>query len=128
MSPSTCIPPPHWNLFPFTPAQPNLLIAILLIASANKCQFAGQQRAREGRPGRRLAVSRGRHQPGGNEHCSAPTSLCFNWSSVDVGFTWGDLVASLLCFAFDSLKSFIEGKILRRAVRQAAQGPVQGPI
>ncbi len=100
---------PHWNLFPFTPAQPNLLIPIILLTSANKCQFAvSSVRAKDGPVAVSIFRLVGINQAC-NEFCSAPTSLCFNWSTVDVGFTLGDLVATVLCFAFDSLKSYLEG-------------------
>lgn len=119
---------PHWNLFPFTPAQPNLLIPILLLSSANKCQFAvSSVRAKDGPVAVSLFRVVGINQAC-NEHCSAPTSLCFNWSSVDVGFTWGDLVASLLCFAFDSLKSFIEGKIFGKLFGKLPRGLFKGQM
>ena len=31
---------PHWNLYPFTPGQPNLLIPLLILGSQSKCQFS----------------------------------------------------------------------------------------
>ncbi len=99
---------PHWNLYPFTPGQPNVLIPLLLLTSANKCQFAvGSVRAKDGPVAVSIFKVVGINQAC-NEWCSAPTSLCVNWSSVELGFTWGDLVAGLLCFAFDSLKSYLE--------------------
>lgn len=99
---------PHWNLYPFTPGQPNLLIPIILLTSCNKCQFAvGSVRAKDGP----VAVSIFRYvgiNQACQEWCTAPTSLTVNWGTVELGFTWGDLVATLLCFAFDSLKSYLE--------------------
>lgn len=102
---------PHWNLFPFTIGQPNLLIPLLLLTSTNKCQFAvGSVRGKDGP----IAVSIFRYvgiNQACQDLCTAPTSLTFNWGTVNLGFTWGDLVAGLLCFAFDSLKSYLEGKM-----------------
>lgn len=101
---------PHWNLFPppFVPACPNILIPLLLLTSSNKCQFAvGSVVGKDGP----IAVSIFKYvgiNQACQEFCTAPTSITFNWGTVELGFTLGDLVSSLLCFAFDSLKSFLE--------------------
>ncbi len=102
---------PHLNLFPFVPATPNILIPLLILGSSNKCQFAvGSVRLTDGPVAVSIFKYVGINQAC-NDPCTAPTSLCFNWGSINIGFTWGDLVAGLLCFAFDSLKSYIEGAI-----------------
>ncbi|GEM_PF-4625412 len=102
---------PHWNLFPFTVAQPNIMMPLLILGSSNKCQFAAGTVVGKDGP---IAVSIFKYvgiNQACNDPCSAPTSLVANWGSVELGFTWGDLLATVLHFAFDSLKSFLEGKL-----------------
>lgn len=101
---------PHWNVLPppFVPAAPNILIPLLILGSTNKCQFAvGSVRCKDGAMAVTIFKYVGINQAC-QEWCTAPTSLCFNWGSINVGFTWGDLLATVLCFAFDSLKSYLE--------------------
>lgn len=99
---------PHLNLFPLPPAQPNILIPLLLLTSTNKCQFAvGSVVGKDGPIAVSLLKYVGINQSC-QEYCTAPTSLSFNWGSVELGFTWGDLAATILCFAYDSLKSYLE--------------------
>lgn len=102
---------PHLNLFPFTPAQINLLIPLLILGSSSKCVFAvGSVVGKDGP----IAVSIFKYV-GINQACASPcnmpTSLVVNWGTVVLGFTWGDLLAAVLIIAADSLLSYISGKV-----------------
>ncbi len=101
---------PHWNMFPFTPGQPNILMPLLILGSGSKCEFAvGSVRGKDGAiavsvlcyVGVNLACA---------DPCNMPTCMTINWGSVVLGFTWGDLLAGILCGAYDALKSFLENK------------------
>jgi hypothetical protein len=119
---------PHLNLYPFTPAQPNLMIPLLLLGSTNKCQFAvGSVRCKDGA----MAVSIFRYvgiNQSCQEWCTAPTSLCFNWGSIHAGFTLGDLLATVLCFAFDSLKSYLEYRAFGWVAKFLPKGLFKGQM
>lgn len=102
---------PHLNLFPFTPAQFNFLIPLLILGSSNKCMFAvGSVVGKDGPIAVSIFSYVGINQACGSP-CNMPTSLTVNWGTVVLGFTWGDLVAAVLIFAADSLISYIQGKV-----------------
>lgn len=117
---------PHLNLFPFTAGQPNILIPLLLLGSSNKCQFAvGSVVGKDGP----IAVSIFKYvgiNQACNSPCSMPTSLTVNWGTVILGFTWGDLVATVLCFAADSLISYIQGKVFSWLLGKLPKGLFKG--
>jgi hypothetical protein len=119
---------PHLNLFPLPPATPNLLIPLLLLTSSNKCQFAvGSVVGKDGP----IAVSIFKYvgiNQSCQEYCTAPFSLCINWGTVELGFTWGDLVATLLCFAFDALKSFLEYLAFKKLSSLIPPGLLKGQM
>lgn len=115
---------PHINLFPFVPATPNVLIPLLLLGSSSKCEFAvGSVQAKDGA----VAVSIGRWN-GVNLSCDDPFNLptceTFNWGTVILGMTKGDMVAGFLLIGFDLLKSWIEnavfGKVFEKLLPRGA--------
>jgi hypothetical protein len=102
---------PHLNLFPFTPAQINLMIPLLILGSSSKCVFAvGSVVGKDGPIAVSIFSYVGINQACASP-CNMPTSLVVNWGTVILGFTWGDLLAAVLIIAADSLISYIQGKI-----------------
>ncbi len=101
---------PHWNVYPFFPVQPNLLIPLLILGSQNKCQFCSLTVQGPDGP---IALSIFKYV-GINQACNSPvplpTSLTFNWGTVEIGFTLADFINGILNMAFDALISFIIGK------------------
>lgn len=107
---------PHWNLFPFTAGQPNVLIPLLIIGSSSKCEFAvGSVQGSDGPIAVSLFRVVGINLACGFP-CSMPTCAVVNWGTVSLGFTWGDLVASVLCMAIDMLKSYLVDKLVKGLV------------
>lgn len=90
---------PHSNVAPFT--QPNLLSSSLAKTSESRCEFAATSVQGPDGP---LAVSVFGNV-GFNLACAEPvmmpTSLVVNWGSVQIGFNWSDLLASLVAVALD---------------------------
>jgi hypothetical protein len=120
---------PHWNLFPFSPAQPNILIPLLFLGSSSKCIFAvGSVVGKDGP----IAVSVIFKYAGLNFACAdpvmMPTSLVINWGSVELGFTWGDLCAAILCYLYDLLVAEIMDALGGWLVGLLPPGLLKGPF
>lgn len=107
---------PHANIWWPVPGI-NLEMPLLIIESSSACEFAVGSVQGEDGP---IAVSLFK-AVGLNWSCqefgSAPTSAVVNWSSVVIGFTWGDLVASLVCALFDIIKGEIESAVIGAAAK-----------
>jgi hypothetical protein len=107
---------PHWNLYPFTPGQPNLLIPALILGSSMQCMWAvcGVRG-----PDGPIAVSNLQYVGLGEmacaDPCDMPTAITFNWGTIKIGFTWGDLAATLICIAFQSAKSALLNLLFDKA-------------
>jgi hypothetical protein len=122
---------PHWNMYPFTPGQPNLLMPLLILGSSSKNIFAvGSVIAKNGPVAvtlpfvKILGINMACADP-----CSMPTSLVIpNWSTVNLGFTWGDLLAGIIIGALDALKSYIEGKLFGKLFDKLPPGLFKGPM
>lgn len=110
---------PHINIWWPVPGF-NIYMPALIIGSSSKCEFAvGSVRGTDGP----IAVSVLK-LVGFNWSCQgfavgkaelgtvAPTCVVANWGTVDIGFTWGDLVASLICGLFDALKAILESALM----------------
>lgn len=120
---------PHLNLYPFTPAQINLMIPFLILTSTNTCMMSAGSVVGPDGP---IAVSVFQYV-GLNQGCTdaaaqtkipsksmsnvpkavpivfalIPNSLVVNWGTVHIGFTLADLVrfiaSTLLNFAIDRI-------------------------
>ncbi len=103
--------PLHWNIFPFTMGQPNILIPLILLGSESKCQFASLSVVGPDGP---IAVSIFK-KLGLNQACAdpicMPTSFVLNGGTVYIGFTWADFFAGVLSMVVDAIIGFIVGKI-----------------
>ena len=119
---------PHWNLFPFPPWSPNVLIPLLIAGSSSKCEFAvGSVRGSDGP----IAVSIGKWvglNLARNNFCLLPTCAVFNSSTVILGFTFGDFVASLICAIFDIIKGIVEDKLSEMLFSKLPKGLFKGQM
>ncbi len=106
---------PHANIFWPVPGL-NLLMPFLILGSASKCEFAvSSVRGPDGPIAVSLLKAVGFNwscQGAGNASAYAPLSIVVNYSTVDIGFTLGDFVASMLCGLFDALKAIIESLVI----------------
>lgn len=126
---------PHYNLFPAPgiPSNPNLFIPLLILLSSSKNFMAvGSVIATNGP----VAVSiPGVKVIGINLACNDPVPLptdvvIHTGSTVILGFTWGDLVAALLTWAFDvviAIAMKLLGKFLKGIGKKLA-GKLAGPL
>ncbi len=122
---------PHWNMYPFTPGQPNILIPLLILGSSSKNIFAvGSVICKNGPVAvtlpfvKILGINMACADP-----CNMPTSLVIpNWSTVNLGFTWGDLLAGIIIGALDALKSYIENKLFGKLFDKLPPGLFKGPM
>jgi hypothetical protein len=110
---------PHWNVVPFSPAQPNVLIPLLVLGSSSKCLLASRSvRCKDGPVATSLPVlkSVGLNQACADP-CNMPSSMTFNWGSVIVGITAGDVWAAVFLVVFDMAKSALENYLFGKAVK-----------
>lgn len=118
---------PHFNIGPFPGI--NVMTPFLILGSSTKCEFAvGSVRCKDGPIAvslfKALGIDWSCQDVGvklkffGNTSAGfyGPTCAVSNYSTVDIGFTFGDLVASLLCAAFDSLVQAVTSVLFSKIV------------
>jgi hypothetical protein len=113
--PEMCLVP-HWNLYPFPPWHPNLLIPVLILASSSESYIAvGSVVAKKGP----IAVSLPFVKViGNNLACNDPITMptdvvIMPSSTVVLGFTLGDLIAAMLRYGLKVLIELILQKLTK---------------
>jgi hypothetical protein len=127
---------PHLNLYPFTPAQFNFFIPFLIPFSTNTCAMSAGSVVGPDGP---IAISIFRFV-GLNQGCTdeaaqtkipvkgmasvpkavpmafslIPNSMVVNWGTVQIGFTWGDLVRFVASTLLSALTDLIFDKYFKK--------------
>jgi len=111
---------PHLNVLPPPPIL-NVLIPLLILGSSSKTQCAASKVQCTDGP---LAISMMRYvgiNSACADPCTMPTSMIFNWGTVNVGFTLGDIVAAIVLFVLEAITSYICDKLAGKFSRWAGR-------
>ncbi len=57
-----------------------------------------------------------------------PTSTTFNWGTVNIGYTLGDVLAAAFLFAYEALKSYLEGLMFGAIMGSPFAKYLMGPL